>query len=95
MECCKKMRERDENEIKALMNRLSRIEGQIRGIKKMLDENAYCIDILTQAQAATAALGSFEKELLSQHIRTCLIRDVKDGKDETVDELITALGKML
>ena len=89
------MRERDENEIKALMNRLSRIEGQIRGIKKMLDENAYCIDILTQAQAATAALGSFEKELLSQHIRTCLIRDVKDGKDETVDELITALGKML
>lgn len=95
MECCHKVKDRDESEKKALTNRLKRIEGQIRGLLKMVDENAYCIDILTQAQAANAALSAFEKELLTAHIRTCLVNDVRLGKDETVDELIQALGKMI
>ena len=95
MECCHKTKDRDECEKKALFNRLKRIEGQIRGLEKMVEDNAYCIDILTQAQAANAALSAFEKELLTNHIKTCLVTDIKEGKDETVDELITTLGKLL
>lgn len=96
MECCNhKTKERNEQELKALLNRLQRIEGQIRGIKKMVQENAYCIDVLTQASAANAALNAFSKELLAQHIRSCLITDVQQGKTETVDELINTLGKMI
>lgn len=95
MECCHKTKDRDESEKKALLNRLKRIEGQIRGLEKMVEDNAYCIDILTQAQAANAALSAFEKELLASHIKTCLVTDIKEGKDETVDELITTLGKLL
>lgn len=95
MECCHKTKERNESEKKALINRLSRVEGQIRGIKKMVEENAYCIDILTQSQAANAALTAFEKALLSEHIKSCLITDIKNGNDKTVDELIETLGKMI
>ena len=95
MECCHKTKDRDESEKKALLNRLKRIEGQIRGLEKMVEDNAYCIDILTQAQAANAALSAFEKELLASHIKTCLVTDIKEGKDETVDELISTLGKLL
>ena len=95
MECCHKTKDRNESEKKALVNRLKRIEGQIRGLEKMIEDNAYCIDILTQAQAANAALSAFEKELLANHIKTCLVTDIKEGKDETVDELITTLGKLL
>jgi len=95
MELCHKTKVRNEDEKKALINRLKRIEGQIRGITKMVEENAYCIDVLTQAQAAGAALSSFEKELLASHIKGCLIADIKDGREETVDELIATLGKMI
>ena len=95
MECCHKTKVRNEDEKRALINRLKRIEGQIRGITKMVEENAYCIDALTQAQAAGAALSSFEKELLASHIKGCLIADIKDGREETVDELIATLGKMI
>lgn len=95
-ECCAcKKKIRDEAEQKSLLNRLSRLEGQIRGIRKMLEENAYCIDIITQANAAKSAICSFEKELLASHIRSCVADDIKCGKDEKVDELVATLAKML
>lgn len=93
--CCKKTKERSENELSALLNRLSRIEGQIRGIKKMLENNAYCTDILTQSSAANAALNSFNKELLANHIRTCVAHDIREGKDEVIDELVVTLQKLM
>lgn len=93
--CCKKKKERSEEEYKSLIHRLSRIEGQIRGIKGMVENNAYCTDILTQVSAASAALNAFTKELLSNHIKTCVARDIKDGKDETIDELVTTLQKLM
>ena len=91
---CKKKVRADE-ERRALENRLSRLEGQIRGIRRMLDEDAYCIDIITQANAAKSALSSFEKELLAAHIRSCVAEDIREGKDEKVDELVATLAKML
>ena len=94
-ECCCKTKERSEKEYKDLINRLSRIEGQIRGIKKMVENDAYCIDILTQVSAANAALNSFNKILLGNHIRTCVTDDIKDGKTETVDELVSTLQKLM
>lgn len=93
--CCHKTKERTEAEQKALLNRLSRIEGQIRGIKGMVDENAYCTDIIMQVSAVTAALNSFNKELLAAHIKTCVSTDVKEGKTETVDELVETLKKLM
>ena len=91
----KKLRHRTPEEYKRLCNRLSRIEGQIRGIRRMLDESAYCPDILTQAAAANAALNAFSRELLSQHIRSCVVNDLHEGHDEVVDELLDTLGKMM
>ncbi|MDD6646672.1 MAG: metal-sensing transcriptional repressor [Firmicutes bacterium] len=93
--CCHKTKKRSEEEHRRLINRLSRIEGQIRGIKKMVDEDAYCIDILTQASAANAALNSFNKELLAEHIRTCVAEDIKNGRDDTIDELVATLQKLM
>ena len=92
---CHKTKERTEAEQKALLNRLSRIEGQIRGIKGMVDENAYCTDIIMQVSAVTAALNSFNKELLAAHIKTCVATDVKEGKTETVDQLVETLKKLM
>ena len=91
--CKKKIR--SEEERRSLENRLSRLEGQIRGIRRMLDEDAYCIDIITQVNAVKSALSSFNKELLSAHIRSCVAEDIKNGKDEKVDELVVTLAKML
>jgi len=91
--CKKKIR--SEEERRTLENRLSRLEGQIRGIRRMLDEDAYCIDIITQVNAVKSALSSFNKELLSAHIRSCVAEDIKNGKDEKVDELVVTLAKML
>ena len=93
--CSHKSKERSEEEYKSLINRLSRIEGQIRGIKRMVEYNAYCTDIITQAAAAASALNSFNKELLSNHIRTCVEDDIKAGKYETVDDLISTLQKLI
>ncbi len=93
--CCHKHKERTESEQKALVNRLSRIEGQIRGIKGMVEEDAYCTDIIMQVSAVTAALNSFNKELLSAHIKTCVADDIKAGKSETVDELVETLKKLM
>lgn len=94
-ECCHKTKERSAEEHRKLVNRLSRIEGQIRGIKRMVEEDAYCIDILIQAAAANAALNSFNKELLSEHIKTCVTNDIKAGKEETVDELVATIQKLM
>lgn len=94
-ECCKKTKERSDEEYKKLINRLNRIEGQIRGIRGMVEKNAYCTDILIQAAAANAALGAFNRELLANHIRTCVADDIKNGKDEVIDELIDTLRKIM
>ena len=93
--CCHKTKKRDEEEYKSLINRLNRIEGQIRGIKGMVEKDAYCTDIITQVAAATAALNSFNKELLSTHIKTCVADDIKAGKTETVDDLLATLQKLM
>ena len=93
--CCHRTKERSPQEYKKLVNRLSRIEGQIRGIKNMVEEDAYCIDILVQVAAANAALNSFNKELLASHIKTCVADDIRNGKDETIDELVITLQKLM
>ena len=90
-----RLRHRTQEEYKKLCNRLSRIEGQIRGIRRMLDESAYCPDILTQTAAANAALNAFSRELLSQHIRSCVVNDLQEGKNDTVDELLDTLQKLM
>ncbi len=95
-ECnCRKTKERTEQEYKSLINRLNRIEGQIRGIKRMVENNAYCPDILVQSAAANAALNAFNKELLSNHIHTCVANDIRNGNDEVIDELVETLKKMM
>lgn len=93
--CCHKKKERTSTEYKSLINRLNRIEGQVRGIKNMLDNDAYCTDILTQVAAVNSALNSFGRELLSNHIKTCVANDIKNGNDEVIDELLTVLQKMM
>jgi len=93
--CSHKTKERSQKEYKDLLNRLSRIEGQIRGIKKMVENNAYCPDVLIQVSAVNAALNSFNKVLLGNHIKTCVTEDIKNGKEETVDELVTVLQKLM
>lgn len=93
--CCHKKKERTEKEYKDLIHRLNRIEGQIRGIKGMVEQDAYCTDIITQVAAANAALNSFNKVLLANHIKSCVTEDIKAGKEETVDELVTMLQKLM
>ena len=86
---------RSEEEKQALINRLSRIEGQIRGLRGMVEKDAYCPDVLTQTAAAAAALNSFAKTLLSDHIRTCVTEDIRQGRDEAVDELLDVIRKFM
>jgi DNA-binding FrmR family transcriptional regulator len=93
--CAQKTTMRSDEEYKKLINRLNRIEGQIRGIKGMLEKNAYCTDILTQSAAVSAAVNSFNKELLASHIRSCVVRDIREGNDEVIDELVTTLQKLM
>ena len=93
--CCHKHKERSEKEYRDLINRLNRIEGQIRGIKGMVEKDAYCPDILIQVAAANAALNSFNKVLLVNHIKTCVTDDIRAGKEETVDELVKVLQKLM
>lgn len=95
MDCCRRTKERPPEEYKKLIHRLNRIEGQIRGIRGMVEKGAYCPDILVQSAAVTAAMNSFNKELLSDHIRTCVARDIREGKDETIDELLNVLQKLM
>ena len=77
------------------INRLNRIEGQIRGIRGMVERDVYCPEILVQVAAANAALNSFNKVLLANHIRTCVARDIREGKEETMDELVAVLQKLM
>ena len=93
--CCHKTKKRDDEEYKRLINRLSRIEGQIRGIKGMVEKDAYCPDILIQVSAVNSALNSFNKELLASHIKTCVANDIRNGKGETIDELVLTLQKLM
>ena len=88
-------KQRSEEEYKALINRLSRIEGQVRGIRKMVESDTYCTDILIQVSAVQAALNAFNRELLANHIRTCVADDIRNGKDETIDELVSTLQKVM
>ncbi len=90
-----KHKKRDSKEQKDLINRLSRIEGQIRGIKKMIENDAYCPDVLTQVAATRCALNSFSKVLLARHIKTCVTTDIQDGNEEAVDELVELLQKLM
>lgn len=94
--CCNiKKKERSPEEYKRLINRLNRIEGQVRGIRNMLENDTYCTDILIQVSAINAALNAFNKELLGNHIRTCVANDIKSGKEETIDELVSVLQKLM
>ncbi len=94
--CCQcRRKHRSEEETRSLMNRLSRIEGQLRGIRSMVEREAYCPDILTQTAAVTAALNAFSRELLSSHIRTCVVNDVRAGHDEVVDELLQTMQRLM
>ena len=94
MDCCKRT-ERSDDERKKLINRLNRIEGQIRGLKGMLEEDCYCNDILIQSAAAGAALNACERELLSSHMHSCVTRDLKEGKEEVIDELMDTMKKLM
>lgn len=94
--CCSwKHKDRDEKEFKDLMNRLKRIEGQVRGVEGMLEKNAYCTDILMQVSAITSALNSFNKVLLANHMRTCVADNIREGNDEVIDELVLTLQKLM
>lgn len=94
-QCSSKTKERSEKEYKDMINRLSRIEGQIRGIKGMVEKDVYCTDILVQVAAVNAALNSFNRVLLANHIKTCVTQDILNGKEETVDELVNTLKKLM
>ena len=93
-DCCRH-KHREASEAEALTKRLNRIEGQVRGIRGMVEKSAYCPDILIQVAAANAALNAFSKELLASHIKTCVAQDIRDGKDETIDELVDTLQKLM
>ena len=86
---------REKNERRDLMNRLKRIEGQVRGLQRMIDEDAYCPDVLMQASAVNSAINSFCKVLLANHLRCCVKEDIRAGRDETIDELVTTLQKLM
>ena len=94
-ECNCKTKVRSEEEYRSLINRLKRIEGQVRGVAGMLESDAYCTDILIQVSAISSALASFNKELLSSHIKSCVLEDVKNDKTETLDELVEVLGRLM
>lgn len=93
--CCHKTKERTEKEYKKLIHRLNRIEGQVRGIRGMVEKGAYCPDILIQVAAVNAALNAFNKELLGNHIKSCVAEDIRSGKDDTIDELVAILQKLM
>ena len=93
--CCERKKKRSEEELKSLLNRLKRIEGQVRGVEKMLENDAYCPDILTQVSAINCALNSFNKELLASHMKSCVVNDIRAGKDEVIDELVATLQKIM
>ena len=92
---CEKRTERSEEQKKKLLNRLSRLEGQVRGVRKMVENDAYCNDILMQAAAISAAVNAFSREVLRSHLKSCVIRDIREGRDEVADELMETLERMM
>lgn len=93
--CCQKTTKRSAEQKKVLLNRLRRIEGQVRGIQTMLEQDAYCNDVLIQSAAVNAAMNAFNRELLASHIRGCVVRDIRAGQDEVIDELVATLQKLM
>ena len=93
--CSSRKKNPDDKEYKDLITRLNRIEGQIRGLKRMIEENAYCPDILVQSAAANAAINSFNRVLMANHLRSCVISDLKNGNEETIDELVKTMQKLM
>lgn len=93
--CCGKTTVRPEEQKKKLLNRLKRIEGQVRGIQSMIEQDVYCNDILIQSAAVNAAMNAFNKELLASHVRTCVARDIREGKDEVIDEFVAIMQKLM
>ena len=93
--CCCRTKERSDKEFKDLMNRLKRIEGQVKGVQRMLEENAYCPDIMIQVAAINSALNSFNKVLLAEHLKTCVVDDIKAGREDTIEELTETLKKVM
>ncbi|MBP5454773.1 MAG: metal-sensing transcriptional repressor [Lachnospiraceae bacterium] len=94
--CCSgKKKEREDKEYKDLYNRLKRIEGQVRGVEGMLENDAYCTDILMQVSAITSALNSFNKALLANHMKTCVVDNIKNGNEEVIDELVCTMQKLM
>ena len=93
--CECRIKQRSAKERKDLITRLNRIEGQVRGIKNMVEEERYCVEILNQVSAVQAALNSFNKELLANHINTCVVEDIRAGKDEAIDELCDTIKKLM
>ena len=102
-ECCErditgpsgKTKHREAAEYRGLINRLARIEGQVRGVRRQVESEAYCVDILMQVSAIQAALNSFSRELLGSHIKTCVAEGIRQGDDEVVDELVNMLQKLM
>lgn len=86
---------RTDEEKKKLINRLNRIEGQVRGIRGMIEKDAYCADVLVQSAAVNAAINSFNKDLLSRHIHSCVVRNIKNGDEEVIDELMKLITKLM
>ena len=93
--CCHRTKERTPEEYKKLIHRLNRIEGQVRGIRGMVEKEAYCTDILTQVSAIQSALNAFSRELLSNHIHTCVVQDIQNGHLEVVDDLLVTIQKLM
>lgn len=95
--CCgeEKTTARTDEQKKKLLNRLKRIEGQVRGLQTLIEKDAYCNDILTQSAAVSAAMNSFNKEILASHIHGCVVRDIRGGNDEVIDELLATLQKLM
>ena len=92
---CKRTKKRSEEELRSLKNRLSRVEGQVRGVAGMIERDAYCVDVLTQVQAVSSALTSFSTALLESHLKTCVKDDIISGKDEVLDELVGVIARFM
>ena len=88
-------KQREEKEVTDLIARLNKIEGQVRGIRNMVEQDRYCVDILTQVSAVQSALNSFNKELLANHVKTCVVEDIRQGNEEAVDELCKVIQKLM
>jgi len=95
MDGCQRKKHRSEAEYKDLVHRLNRMEGQIRGIRSMVEEERYCVDILTQVSAVKSALDGFNRVLLNSHIRSCVVEDIREGDEEVIDELCGIVQKLM